>query len=190
MTKRPAKIQRRKPPPALRYWIAALAVALAGFGYVAYRDSHAAKPRAVALAPAPPPRPRDVQTGSHPAAQPPEPAPSPAQTVAARETPPPEDPTAARAWLVDAFKSCWKPPRGVPDGDPYMPRVRIALERDGSLASAPRLINPPSDPDWRPFAEAALRAIKDCAPVHVPEKHAASYAHWKTATVFFDPHPL
>lgn len=91
------------------------------------------------------------------------------------------------AWLIDAYKACWAPPKTTPDGDPYMPRVRVALKANGTLASAPKLLNPPWDPAWKAHAEAALHAVKACDPLHVPEKYAPYYPQWKTKTVFFDP---
>ena len=121
------------------------------------------------------------------------PTPAPAPTPAPSATPQrPQEMSASTeaafdGWLIDAFKSCWSPPRSLPDGDPYAPRVRIALKADGALAGAPRLVNPPSDPAWKPFADSALRAIKSCEPLRIPTKYAAYYPQWKTETVVFDP---
>jgi hypothetical protein len=121
------------------------------------------------------------------------PTPTPAPTPAPSATPQrPQEMSASTeaafdAWLIDAFKSCWSPPRSLPDGDPYAPRVRIALKADGALAGAPRLVNPPSDPAWKPFADSAVRAIKSCEPLRIPTKYAAYYPQWKTETVVFDP---
>lgn len=89
-------------------------------------------------------------------------------------------------WLTAAYRRCWSPPKAAPDGDPYLPRVRISLKADGGLAAAPRLVNPPYDPAWRSHADAAVKAVKSCDPLHVPDKFAAYYPSWKTRTVFFD----
>ena len=32
------------------------------------------------------------------------------------------------AWLIHAYRACWTPPGSTPDGDPYYPRVRVALK--------------------------------------------------------------
>ena len=64
------------------------------------------------------------------------------------------------AWLIGAYRQCWKAPKTPPDGEPYFPKVRVAFKADGALAAPPQLVNPPSDPAWRPHAEAALRAVK------------------------------
>lgn len=91
------------------------------------------------------------------------------------------------AWLMTTYAKCWHTPKSLPEGDPYAPKVRIAFGEDGKLASPPKLINPPADPVWKPYAEAALKAVKGCSPLNVPEKYAAYYPSWKTKTVYFDP---
>ena len=91
------------------------------------------------------------------------------------------------AWLVSAYKRCWKARTAPPDGEPYFPKIRVAFKTDGALAAPPRLVNPPSDPAWKPQADAALRAVKACDPLHVPDKYAPYYRQWKTKTVYFDP---
>ena len=91
------------------------------------------------------------------------------------------------AWLVSAYKRCWKARTAPPDGEPYFPKIRVAFKTDGTLAAPPRLVNPPSDPAWKPQADAALRAVKACDPLHVPDKYAPYYRQWKTKTVYFDP---
>ena len=65
--------------------------------------------------------------------------------------------------------------------------MRVAFKADGELASPPKLVNPPSDPAWKPHAEAALKAVKGCDPLHVPDKYADYYPSWKSRTVYFDP---
>ena len=89
-------------------------------------------------------------------------------------------------WLISTYRQCWKTPGAPPDGEPYFPKIRVAFKVDGALRGSPKLINPPSDPAWRPQAEAALRAVKACDPIHVPDKYAPYYQQWKTKTVYFD----
>ena len=50
------------------------------------------------------------------------------------------------SWIVRTYLGCWKPPAQPADSDPYVARVRLAFKPDGSLAKAPKLVNPPSDP--------------------------------------------
>lgn len=90
-------------------------------------------------------------------------------------------------WLMQAYRKCWSAPKTLPEGEPYLAKVRVAFKADGALASPPKLVNPPSDPAWRPHADAALHAVKGCDPLHVPDKFAAYYPAWKTRTVYFDP---
>jgi hypothetical protein len=127
-----------------------------------------------------------------PLAATPIPVPSP---VAMPRTPPapvestkmtPAQETAFNVWLTGAYKHCWSSPGAPPDGEPYLPKIRVAYKSDGGLAGTPRLVNPPSDPAWRPQADAALRAVKACDPLRVPDKYAAFYRQWKTRTVYFD----
>ncbi len=89
-------------------------------------------------------------------------------------------------WLISTYRQCWKSPAAPPEGEPYFPKIRVAFKADGGLRSAPKLINPPSDPAWKPQAEAALRAVKACDPLRVPDKYAPFYQQWKTKTVYFD----
>jgi len=130
--------------------------------------------------------------------------PAPAPAPAAPEEPAPQPPhrgvtfddakpmsAAMRAafdsWLMGAYAKCWKAPKTLPDGEPYLPKVRVAFKEDGELAAPPRLVNPPSDPAWKAHAEAALKAVKGCDPLHVPDKYAEYYPSWKSRTVYFDP---
>jgi hypothetical protein len=139
--------------------------------------------------PLPPPKPAPAPPKPAPAASPAslppvreaelDPAPVAAPMSAALET-------ALDNWLIVTYRQCWKAPAAPSEGEPYFPKIRVAFKSDGALRAAPRLVNPPSDPAWRPQAEAALRAVKACDPLHVPEKYAPYYQQWKTKTVYFD----
>lgn len=176
MSKKPAKGARGERPgrkiPVGRFAFAA-ALIVAG-GLALWVRSAAPPPDAAPIRPAP----------VVPVPPPPSP-PGPLEAETERLTPALE--AEIDAWFVQAFRACWSPPRGAPEGDPYLPRVRVALKPDGTLANPPRLINPPYDSAWRPFAEAAVRAVKSCGPLRVPAKFAPHYSRWKTQTVFFDP---
>ncbi len=124
-------------------------------------------------------------------------SPSPAPTEAEAPEPPRREEShkpmsaslhaAFDTWLMTAYAKCWRAPKTLPDGDPYLPKVRVAFKEDGGLAGPPHLVNPPSDPAWKPHAEAALKAVKGCDPLHVPDKYADYYPSWKSKTVYFDP---
>jgi hypothetical protein len=209
MTKRPrkTKLTESRGLLVLRNRLIVAVVVMAAAGVLLWRPWAPSGPtvanRVVAVAPAPAPVPKPPQKPAAiatTAAAPAEPAPSPAFTTASI-TPaaplPPSPPPASRmsasleadfdAWLIDAYRACWSPPGAAPDGDIYYPRVRISLKADGTLAGPPKLVNPPWDPAWKPHADAAVKAVKACDPLKVPEKYAPYYTQWKLKTVFFDP---
>jgi len=99
-------------------------------------------------------------------------------------------PTLAAAidgWLKDAYDSCWAPPPTMPQGERYVAEVTVEFNPDGSLAAAPQLVNPPSDPAWRPHAESAMRAVMRCNPLRVPPEFAPYFQQWRSKTIHFDP---
>jgi hypothetical protein len=205
MTKRPHKT---KPTESrgllvLRNRLIVSVAVMAAAGVLLWRPWAPSAPtvasKVVAVAPVlkPPQKPAATATI---AAAPAESAPSPAFTTAsiAPVAPlPPSPPAASRmsatleadfdAWLIDAYRACWSPPGASPNGDIYYPRVRISLKADGTLAGPPKLVNPPWDPAWSPHADAAVKAVKACDPLKVPDKYAPYYTQWKLKTVFFDP---
>jgi len=164
----------------------AVALATLGGGLYLYHGRHAVpvaqaeRPVVVAAAPSPP------VAAPEPEVPPPEP-PRRDPSLDAVKPMPANLRTAFDKWLMGAYAKCWKAPETLPDGDPYLPKVRVALKEDGGLASAPRLVNPPSDPAWKAHADAAIKAVKGCDPLHVPDKYAEYYPSWKSKTVYFDP---
>lgn len=88
-------------------------------------------------------------------------------------------------WFQDRFHDCWTQPITVPAGPKYMPMIRVPLNPDGSLAAEPTLLNPPSDPAWRPLAESALRAVRKCDPLPVPARFKPYYDAWRDRAVRF-----
>lgn len=167
----------------------AVALVAVGGGLYLYHGRHAApvaetrRPAVIAAAPSPSLAP---VAPSAPEAPPPEPPRRDPGLDATR--PMPANLRAAfDKWLMATYAKCWKAPETLPDGDPYLPKVRVALKEDGGLASAPRLVNPPADPAWKAHAEAAIKAVKGCDPLHVPDKYSEYYPSWKSKTVYFDP---
>ena len=90
-------------------------------------------------------------------------------------------------WLTDAYLRCWQPPPTMPDGAKYVAEIRVSFNPDGSLAAHPLLINPPSDPAWRAYADSAMRAVLRCNPLQVPPQYAPYFEQWRSKTVHFDP---
>ncbi len=89
-------------------------------------------------------------------------------------------------WFVNAYLRCWKPPSGLPQGEKYAAQIRVIHNPDGTLASPPKLVNPPFDPDWRAFADSAVRAAAKC-PLQVPAAYLSHFDQWKKMTLHFSP---
>jgi hypothetical protein len=182
----------------LRYLapIAVLAAALAGWHFAArYLPALEAGSGAPAkYLPVPPRRPVTADTGQHPRIVPDasntrkdESAPATgkaavrgAALVATR------DPTLDR-WFVNSYLRCWVPPKTLPPGERYSAQIRIAHNPDGSIASAPVLVNPPSNPEWRAFADSAVRAVTACNPLQVPPQYLDRFDQWKKMSLHFSP---
>ncbi len=82
---------------------------------------------------------------------------------------------------------CWRAPADLPDPDRLIVKVRILLNANGSLATAPQLVSPRSiagaDPAVRAAAESALRAVQVCDPFPV----APNRTQRLPAVLNFDP---
>jgi colicin import membrane protein len=90
-------------------------------------------------------------------------------------------------WLQEAYLNCWTQPPTMPEGVRYVAQVRVSFNADGSLSAEPQLVNPPSDPAWRAYAESSMRAVLKCNPLHVPPQYVPYFEQWKVKTVHFDP---
>lgn len=91
------------------------------------------------------------------------------------------------AWIVRTYLGCWKAPAQPAESDPWVGRVRLAFKPDGSLAKAPKLVNPPSDPALKPQARSVMHAVQSCNPLPVPAQYRPFYEQWKTQTIQFNP---
>ncbi|MGC6512833.1 MAG: hypothetical protein ACON4J_08695 [Parvibaculales bacterium] len=111
-----------------------------------------------------------------------------------QQPPPAADPVETLAPLslseIDAFraqmKSCWSVPVGAANADDLAVRVELGLNRDGSLAYGPFVVDKSriSDPYFRAAAESVLRAIRRCQPFTMP---ADKYRSWQKLDLNFDP---
>jgi colicin import membrane protein len=88
-------------------------------------------------------------------------------------------------WFQDKFQGCWNQPITLPQGPKYVPQVRVQLNLDGSLSTDPVLMNPPDDPAWQPLADSAMRAVRKCDPLQVPDRFKAYYDVWRDRVVQF-----
>ncbi len=91
------------------------------------------------------------------------------------------------SWFIKAYLSCWTPPTTLPDGEKYAAQIRVVHNNDGSLAATPWLVNPPSDPAWRAFAESAIRAVTRCSPLKTPAQYQSRFDQWRKMTLYFSP---
>ncbi|MGI9392335.1 MAG: cell envelope integrity protein TolA, partial [Parvibaculales bacterium] len=84
------------------------------------------------------------------------------------------------------MRRCWSVPSGAAEAEKLTVRVKMALNPDGSLASAPVLVNRSrlNEPYFRIAAESALRAIRRCQPFSMP---LDKYANWQEVELTFDP---
>jgi hypothetical protein len=86
---------------------------------------------------------------------------------------------ALESWFVKSYLRCWTPPSALPQGEKYAAEIRVVHSVDGSFSTPPRLVNPPSDPEWRAYADSAMRAVAKCNPLQVPARYASHFDQWK-----------
>jgi hypothetical protein len=144
-----------------------------------------APPQASAVNAAPAPHPTASPTSARtddeaakPAKRPPQP---PTRSIATARDP------ALESWFVKSYLRCWAPPTALPPGEKYAAQIRVTHNADGSLMGGPVLVNPPSDPAWRAFADSAVRAVAKCNPLQVPARYASHFEQWKKLTLHFSP---
>lgn len=92
---------------------------------------------------------------------------------------------------IDLLKArmyeCWRAPLDAPDPEKMVVRVRIHLNRDGTLQGAPIVlehnkIESSGDPFWVAAANSARRAVIKCQPYELPPE---KYTSWKDITLRF-----
>jgi hypothetical protein len=87
------------------------------------------------------------------------------------------------AALTNQIYRCWSPPVGAPH--PEIVDFDLVLSPDGSVARPPQLLENSGDPYFHAAAEAARRAIYECAPYKLP---ADQYKEWREINpLHFDP---
>ena len=88
--------------------------------------------------------------------------------------------------LRDQIQRCYTAPISASNGDVTPPMLDIRLNQDGSLAREPTVMRAGATSADRAVADAALRAVRRCAPYRVPAQYAPFYTDWKTLNVQFD----
>jgi hypothetical protein len=84
--------------------------------------------------------------------------------------------------FMGEFKKCYVVPQQAMGGE--APVVEVRLNLDGSLAQEPKVVR--GDPA-SVNAQAALKAVKRCAPFHIPASIAHRHVQWKVMQVTFEP---
>jgi hypothetical protein len=81
--------------------------------------------------------------------------------------------------------ACSKEPEGVDPDDKFSIKIRISFNRDGTLASPPRLLVPSPSAKQRALMETAIEALQTCQPFTMlpPDK----YKQWKTMALYVTP---
>lgn len=98
----------------------------------------------------------------------------------------PSQKDALMGWFKERIQSCYNAPISASNGDVSPPVLDIRLNQDGSLASDPTVMRSGANSTDRAVADAALRAVRRCAPYRVPAQFAPYYSDWKTLNVQFD----
>ena len=92
----------------------------------------------------------------------------------------------------DALKAqifgCWTVPLGLPYDDNLLVRIKLDLKQDGTISKSEILdherMNRPGQKFYKVLAESALRAVRICQPLRVPQ---TGYDKWKTIQLNFNP---
>jgi len=83
---------------------------------------------------------------------------------------------------------CWTVPLGLPYDDNFLVRIKLELKQDGTISKSEILdherMNRPGQKFYKVLAESALRAVRICQPLRVPQ---TGYEKWKTIQLNFNP---
>jgi colicin import membrane protein len=87
--------------------------------------------------------------------------------------------------LQQQIERCYSAPPGAAQGV-ILPVLDIRLNPDGSLNSEPRIMRGGSSSVDQSIAQAALRAVRRCAPYRIPATYAPYYNDWKAINAEFE----
>lgn len=92
---------------------------------------------------------------------------------------------------IDALRSkiaqCWNPPVGGFGEEPIRIRIRMQLNRDGTLTGQPTVMNSGDSIFFRAAADSASRAVWACQPYALPTE---KYSQWSDMVLNFDPREM
>lgn len=86
--------------------------------------------------------------------------------------------------LHERITACWNVPIQ-PGAGADTVQVQLDFNSDGSLARAPTLLNPKSDPAFKTLAESTLRAVSRCAPYQELTRYPELYERWRVVKLNF-----
>ncbi|TXN24575.1 cell envelope integrity protein TolA [Methylobacterium sp. WL9] len=87
--------------------------------------------------------------------------------------------------LQQQIERCYSAPPGAAQGV-ILPMLDIKLNADGSLTSEPRILRSGQNAVDQSIAQAALRAVRRCAPYKIPSQYAPYYNDWKAINAEFE----
>jgi colicin import membrane protein len=89
--------------------------------------------------------------------------------------------------LQQQLLRCWVVPVALQSSaNPPVPSVHITLNRDGSLAAEPAVINHSTAPLFSLAADSASHAARRCSPLRIPAQFAPHFEEWKDLVVDFN----
>jgi colicin import membrane protein len=88
--------------------------------------------------------------------------------------------------LRDQMERCYSPPVGSSAGATTLPVIDLRLNPDGTLAGEPRVMRAGASAVDNAVAQAALRAVRRCAPYRVPAQFAPYFHEWQQLNVEFE----
>lgn len=93
-----------------------------------------------------------------------------------------------KGMLKSQLNGCWRPPGTGGGSEVPVVELHWELNADGTLAGEPRVTSAPSTTAGQVYAEAALRAVRMCAPFRLPpDKYEGG---WKYIDWTFDPREM
>ncbi|KMO22048.1 cell envelope integrity protein TolA [Methylobacterium indicum] len=87
--------------------------------------------------------------------------------------------------LQQQIERCYSAPPGAAQGI-VLPQLDIRLNPDGSLTTDPRILRAGGSAVDRSIAEAAVRAVRRCAPFRIPAQFAPFYNDWRVINAEFE----
>ncbi|APX84690.1 protein TolA [Methylorubrum extorquens] len=91
--------------------------------------------------------------------------------------------------LQQQIERCYSAPPGATQGV-VLPMLDIRLNPDGSLTTEPRVMRAGNNSVDQSIAQAALRAVRRCAPFKIPAQYAPYYNDWKAINAEFEFSPV